>query len=145
MYILKYVKDVEDRSSTLKGFNAMYVKDVKDGKRTYTHIFVHNFPNIQLIFNPQKVCIKIIIMEHLDQWKCRVSILSNKNLFTRDFSPVFSIWFRFAILALSFVNSVSITFTNFSLNIQIHCNKDILLDLENCNLGITCQCVRCGR
>ena len=31
------------------------VKDVKDGKSTYTHIFAHNFLNIQLIFNPQKV------------------------------------------------------------------------------------------
>ena len=33
----------------------MYVEDVKDGKRTYTHIFAHNFLNIQLIFNPEKV------------------------------------------------------------------------------------------
>ena len=35
----KHVKDVEDRSNTPKGCNAMYVEDVKDGKRTYTHIF----------------------------------------------------------------------------------------------------------
>ena len=27
---------------------------VEDGKRTYTHIFAHNFLNIQPIFNPQK-------------------------------------------------------------------------------------------
>ena len=40
---------------TLKDCNAMYVKDVKDGQRTYTHIFPHNFFNIQLIFNPEKV------------------------------------------------------------------------------------------
>ena len=33
----------------------MYVKDVEDGKRIYTHIFAHNFPNIQRIFNPEKV------------------------------------------------------------------------------------------
>ena len=33
----------------------MYVKDVKDGKRTYTHIFAHNFLNIQPIFNLEKV------------------------------------------------------------------------------------------
>ena len=33
-----YVENVEDRSNTLKGCNAMYVKDVEDGKRTYrTH------------------------------------------------------------------------------------------------------------
>ena len=46
---------VEDRSNRPKGCNAMYVKDVGDGKRTYTHIFAHNFLNIQPIFNPQKV------------------------------------------------------------------------------------------
>ena len=39
------VKDVEDRSNTPKGCNAMYVRDVKDGKRTYTHILAHNFLN----------------------------------------------------------------------------------------------------
>ena len=33
----------------------MYVEDVEDGKRTYTHSFAHNFLTIQLIFNPQKV------------------------------------------------------------------------------------------
>ena len=43
--ILKHVGDVRDRSSTHKGCNAMYVKDVKDGKRTYRHILAHNFLN----------------------------------------------------------------------------------------------------
>ena len=38
-----HVEDVEDRSSTLKDYNAMYVED---GKKTYTHIFAHNFLNI---------------------------------------------------------------------------------------------------
>ena len=50
-----YVEDVEDRSNTPKGCNAMYVEDVEDGKGTCIHIFAHNFLNIQLIFNPQKV------------------------------------------------------------------------------------------
>ena len=36
------VEDVEDRSNTPKGSNAMYVED---GKRTYTHILAHNFLN----------------------------------------------------------------------------------------------------
>ena len=40
-----YVEDVEDRSNTPKGCNAMHVKDVEDGKRTYTYIFAHNFLN----------------------------------------------------------------------------------------------------
>ena len=39
------VKDVEDRSNTPKGCNAMYVGDVEDGKRIYTHILAHNFLN----------------------------------------------------------------------------------------------------
>ena len=46
---------VKDKSNTPEGCNAMYVKDIEDGKRTYTHIFAHNFLNIQPIFNPQKV------------------------------------------------------------------------------------------
>ena len=41
-----YVKDVKDRPNTPNGCNAMYVGDVEDGKRTYTHILVHNFLNI---------------------------------------------------------------------------------------------------
>ena len=49
---IKAVKDVEDRSNTTKGCNTIYVKD---GKRAYTHIFAHNFLNIQPIFNPQKL------------------------------------------------------------------------------------------
>ena len=48
-------KHVEDRSHTPKGCNTMYVKDVEDGKRTYRHIYAHNFLNIQPIFNPPKV------------------------------------------------------------------------------------------
>ena len=40
-----YVEDVEDRSNTPKGCNAMHVEDVEDGKRTYTYIFAHNFLN----------------------------------------------------------------------------------------------------
>ena len=40
-----YVEDVEDRSNTPKGCNAMYVKD---GKRTYRHIFYHTFLNMVL-------------------------------------------------------------------------------------------------
>ena len=61
-----HVKDVGDviliffeckcyLSNTPKGCNAMYVEDVKDGKGTCTHIFAHNFLNIQPIFNPKKV------------------------------------------------------------------------------------------
>ena len=37
-----YVEDVEDRSNTPKGCNAMHVEDEK---RTYTYILAHNFLN----------------------------------------------------------------------------------------------------
>ena len=50
-----YVEVFEDRSNVPKGCNAMYVKDVEDGKRTYRYIYAHNFLNIELIFNLQKV------------------------------------------------------------------------------------------
>ena len=33
----------------------MYVEDVEDWERIYTHIIAHNFINIQPIFNLQKV------------------------------------------------------------------------------------------
>ena len=46
--ILKHVEDVEDRLSTPMGCNTMYVEDVED-------VFTNNFPNIQWIFNPEKV------------------------------------------------------------------------------------------
>ena len=43
--MLKHVEDVEDRSNTHKGCNAMYVGDLEDGKRIYTHILAHYFLN----------------------------------------------------------------------------------------------------
>ena len=43
--ILCILKHVGDKSSTPKGCNAIYVGDVEDGKRTYTHILAHNFLN----------------------------------------------------------------------------------------------------
>ena len=45
--ILKHAKDAKDRSNTPKGCNAMYIEDVEDGKRTYTHIFSqHHLRNL---------------------------------------------------------------------------------------------------
>ena len=34
-------------SNTPKGCNAMYVEDIEDGRRTYTHIFAHNCLNVK--------------------------------------------------------------------------------------------------
>ena len=41
--MLSMSTDVEDRSNAHKGCNAIYVEDVKDGKRTYRHIFIITF------------------------------------------------------------------------------------------------------
>ena len=55
LYILKHVEGVKDRSNTLKSCNAMYVKDVGDGKRTHTHTFLLI---TYLIFNGFSICKK---------------------------------------------------------------------------------------
>ena len=52
----------------------MYVKDVEDGKRTYTQICAHNFLNIQLIFNMEKFW-----KEHVEDVKDRSSTLKGSN------------------------------------------------------------------
>ena len=51
--MLKHVEDVEDRSNTHKGCNAMYVEDVED-IRTYTHILAHNFLNTSMDLQSRK-------------------------------------------------------------------------------------------
>ena len=38
---------VKDRSNTPKGCNAMYVEDVEDETRTYTHIFVQGMWHVK--------------------------------------------------------------------------------------------------
>ena len=71
-----YVEDVEDRS---KGCNAVYVEDVEDGKRTYRHIFAHNFLNIQPIVNFGKLRLRafqpyhqiLCILKHVEDVKDR--------------------------------------------------------------------------
>ena len=54
--ILKHVEDVKDRSSTLKGCNTVYIEDVEDGKRTYTHIFAHNFQGMSKTLKIHAAC-----------------------------------------------------------------------------------------
>ena len=68
------VEDVEDRSNTPKGCNAMYVGDVEDGKRTYTHILAHNFLNTSLILKFY-VCQSMSKMSKIDQIHIRAVML----------------------------------------------------------------------
>ena len=65
----------------------MYAEDVEDGKRTYTHIFTHNFLNIQPIFNPEKVRLRdfqpyhqiLCILKHVEDVEDRSSTLKGCN------------------------------------------------------------------
>ena len=53
--ILKYVKDVEDRSHTHKGCNAMYVEDGKSGGNRIFQIWGALSGDIYFFFIPKKV------------------------------------------------------------------------------------------
>ena len=66
-----YVEDVEDRSNTPKGCNAMYVEDVEDGKRTYRHIFIITF----LIWYHLNVMLSMSKMSKIDKIHLRVVML----------------------------------------------------------------------
>ena len=66
-----YAKDVEDRSNTPKGCNAMCVEDVKDGKRTYRHIFIIPF----LIWYHLNVMLCMWKMSKIDQIHLRAVML----------------------------------------------------------------------
>ena len=70
MYV-KDVKDVKDTSNTPKGCNAMYVEDVKDGKRTYRHTFIIPF----LIWYHLNVILCMSKMLKIDQIHLRAVML----------------------------------------------------------------------
>ena len=69
--MLKHVKDVKDRSNTPKGCNAMYVKDVEDGKTTYRHTFIIPF----LIWYHLNVILCMLKMSKIDQIHLRAVML----------------------------------------------------------------------
>ena len=64
----KHVEDVEDRSNTPKGCNAMYVED---GKRTYRHTFIIPF----LIWYHLNVILCMSKMSKIDQIHLRAVML----------------------------------------------------------------------
>ena len=47
-----------------KGCNAMYVEDIKDGKRTYRHIFYHTFLNM-VSFECNAICVKDVKIDQI--------------------------------------------------------------------------------
>ena len=65
-----YVEEVEDRSNTPKGCNAMYVKDVEDGKKNiHTHIFAHNFLNIQPMLKIDQIHLRAVMPMYVEDIK----------------------------------------------------------------------------
>ena len=54
-YSILFVDTVDTKIKTYNALNAMFVKTVDITVKTHPHIPVHNFLNIQWIFNPQKV------------------------------------------------------------------------------------------
>ena len=90
-----FVKDVKDRSNTPKGCNAMYVKDVEDWKGTYTHIFAHNFLNIQLIFKSYVY------------WSMSKMLKVKQSLTSSTFFVIHKSWYDWKALILSFLKLFS--------------------------------------
>ena len=54
-YAILFVNTVDMKMKACNALNAMFVETVDTTVKTHPHIPVHNFLNIQLIFNPQKV------------------------------------------------------------------------------------------
>ena len=54
-YGILFVDTVDTKIKSCNALNAMLVETVDTTVKTHPHIPVHNFLNIQWIFNPQKV------------------------------------------------------------------------------------------
>ena len=54
-YVIFFVDTVDTRIKACNALNTMFVKTVDTTVKTHPHIPAHNFLNIQLILNPQKV------------------------------------------------------------------------------------------
>ena len=55
VYGILFVDTVNMKIKARNSLNAMFVETVDTTVKTHPHIPAHNFLNIQLIFNPQKV------------------------------------------------------------------------------------------
>ena len=54
--MLKHVEDVEDRSNTHKGCNAMYVKDIEDIKTSHNRCILKYVEDVEDRSNTHKGC-----------------------------------------------------------------------------------------
>ena len=55
VYGILFVDTVDTKIKARNALNAMFVETVDTTLKTHPHIPAHNFLNIQLIFNPEKV------------------------------------------------------------------------------------------
>ena len=95
-----YVEDVEDRSNTPKGCNAMYVKDVEDGKRTYRHIFIITF----LIWYHLNVMLSMLKLSKIDQIYLRAVMLCMSEML--KMSKIDQIHLRAVMLCMSKMSKI---------------------------------------
>ena len=95
-----YVEDVEDRSNTPKGCNAMYVEDVEDGKRTYRLIFIITF----LIWYHLNVMLSLSKMSKIDQIYLRAVMLCMSEM--SKMSKIDQIHLRAVMLCMSKIDQI---------------------------------------
>ena len=70
VYVILFVDTVNTKIKACNALNAMIVKAVNATVKTHPHIPAHNFLNIQLIFNPQKVLERLYHQCYICQY-CR--------------------------------------------------------------------------
>ena len=103
-----YVEDVKDRSNTPKGCNAMYVGDVKDGKR-HTHTFwlitsliLNGFSIRKKFWKAETESFRILCMsKHVKDVK------DGKRTYRHTFIIPFLIWYHLnVILSMSKMSKI---------------------------------------
>ena len=67
--MLKHVEDVEDRSNTHKGCNAMYVEDVEDGKKMSKIDQIHIRAVMLCMLKTSKILKQAITGVYESMWK----------------------------------------------------------------------------
>ena len=66
----KHVEDVEDRSNTHKGCNAMYVEDVEDIKTSHNRCILKYVEDVEDRSNTHKGCNAMYVEDVGDAYKC---------------------------------------------------------------------------
>ena len=80
--MLKHVEDVEDRSNTRKGCNAMYVKDVEDIKTSHNRCLLKYVEDVKDTSNTPKGCYAMYVGDVKDGKRTYTHILAHNFLNT---------------------------------------------------------------